>query len=189
MNKKNVKSTNKTTKNTQTSVVFLDCDGVLNTTKILSRNFESHDSNVIFYPEDLEATPLSKECLSNLKVLLDKTNSKIVLTTYWRVDEDNKKMLLYYLKEMGMGSEYILGQTKDLATMHSDDRGLEVKEYLKEHPDVKRYVIVDDQNENHFLKHGYQQYFVHCNVDNGLTADDVKKGIEILKNDQLFKGI
>ena len=97
-----------------TLIIFLDCDGVLNTTRCLQLDYEENDNTLLFDPND-KYSPLEKRCLSNLKDLIEKTQAKIVLTTTWRNNSEMRETLLKYLEMSGIPNNTVLGDTPSLA--------------------------------------------------------------------------
>jgi len=109
-------------------VIFLDKDGVLNSDeyfdKIEKLNVEGIESDV-----DVEKVKLLKEAV-------DTTGAKVVLTASARYTK-NAQFLIQLLRE-----HQIL---PDLTPFIDNKRGLEIKQYLSEHPDIEDFVILDDE--------------------------------------------
>ena len=108
-------------------IVFLDVDGVLN-----SRN-------------TVERSPDGYRGVDHLrvKVLADVINKygggELVITSDWKIlaSDDDYEYLANKLKEYGLS---VSGKTDD----EGPDRGKGVDEYLKTHPEIEEYVILDD---------------------------------------------
>lgn len=141
-------------------VLFLDVDGVLNSTKSLVA-FGNYPMPKVDAREkelfDLTSVELIK------KVCKD-TNTKIVLSSSWRNCEDWE----FVLKGL-LGLDII-----DITpTIYDGDRGWfrgnEIKAWLTEHPEVTKYAIVDDNND--FLEE-QEEFFVQTNATNGLSYND-----------------
>lgn len=108
--------------------IFLDVDGVLNSDeyfdKIKNLNIDGIQSEI-----DVEKIKL-------LNIAINETKAKIVLTSSWRYTrnaQELRKLLLEY------------GISTDSTPFIQNERGLEIKQYLSEHPDVEDFVIVDDE--------------------------------------------
>ena len=169
-------------------VIFLDVDGVLNSTASLM----SDDS-------------LEEALLLNLKTLVEKTDAKIVLSSSWRVMFNALRSLMNRLGNLGM---FIFGMTQDgvswkWAKQHhlkpsekyhdvytnwegkkfdiSTDRGLEIYKWLDEHKDVESFVILDDEDFD--IKNYFPKQLVKTNFNTGLTAADVEAAYKILMGD------
>jgi hypothetical protein len=104
-------------------VIFLDIDGVLNcNTTPNPRNFP--------YVVD-------KKLVVRLKKLLDRTGAKVVLTSSWRLDP------------IGLfAAKYWKVPFVDVAPdMPKKTRRDEVLMWLSKHPEVTRYAIIDDEDD------------------------------------------
>lgn len=129
------------------TVIFLDIDGVLNQ---LQGNFF-----------------LDVACVNNLHDLCHNLNASIVLITSWKKGFcRNKNMCSKQICNLIdlLGDASIINRTRDCKS-----RKEEVLLYLKEHPEVTRYVILDDDFEEE-IKGLYQ-----VNYKTGLTKSDIKK--------------
>lgn len=104
-------------------VIFLDVDGVLN---------------------DWDTPALSdyhwyrKSCMENLQLLVRNTNAKIVVSSTWKYSEKLLNKLAKVLEEYGLKIHDV---TPDL-----DDKPSEINAYLKAHPEVENYVVLDDDD-------------------------------------------
>jgi hypothetical protein len=58
-------------------------------------------------------------------------------------------------------------------------RGAEVDGWLKEHPEITNYVIIDDRTD---FTNNQQEHFVYVNPMWGITDEHVKLAINILNN-------
>ena len=82
----------------------------------------------------------------------------IVVTSTWRSSPNYAECLIDGGLREGIE---ILGKTDDLNYEHpwpEPTRGYEIKKYLEEHPEIKFYIIIDDENQflpeqqDHFVK-------------------------------------
>ena len=104
-------------------VIFLDIDGVLNCeTTPNPRNFP--------YIVD-------KRLLRRLHRLVNRTGAKVVLTSSWRVDPAG----LFAARHWGVP---FVGTCPD---MPNSPRCREVLTWLKQHPKVTRYAVIDDEDD------------------------------------------
>jgi len=80
---------------------------------------------------------------------------------------------------MNIKGEFI-GITKDFRTMFDNSqRGDEIEAWLNEHPEVKKFVILDDDNDmRNLMDHLIQTDF----YKKGLTSELADKAIEILNS-------
>lgn len=150
-------------------VIFLDIDGVLNSARY-DRERGANDGNI-----DKSRLPL-------LKQAADRTGAEIVLSSSWRRhwDKDQSKMtaegrgLVLLFAEYGLT---IFDKTPDMGRVYS--RKDEIISWLNEHPDVEKFVILDD------LLMGWGDYYdflvrADPHKGRGLEQDHVDKIIELL---------
>lgn len=109
-------------------VIFLDVDGVLNSDEYFDK-IKNLNINGIQSEIDVEKIKL-------LNIAINETKVKIVLTSSWRYTR-NAQELRKLLSEYGIST--------DSTPFIQNERGLEIKQYLSEHPDVEDFVIVDDE--------------------------------------------
>ena len=146
-------------------VIFLDFDGVVTTP----------ESDYVFVPE----------LMTRLGRLLEETDACIVISSSRRCGtlEQTKESIVspdnthvrnhpfpYY--------DRIVGQTPFVIT---SVRGEQVAAYLEMHPEVERYVILDD--ERRFLPEQFK-HLVFVDEETGLTDKDVERAEEILLNEK-----
>ncbi len=136
-------------------VLFLDVDGVLNTT----------NSSSLF--------SLTKPTLRQLKRIVEATDCHIVLSSTWRLVPDAFRHLSRVLAYRGM---HISGITPNLdpATQGHVYRGREIKAWLAENPSTTNYAILDDMSET-FMED--LPGFFRTDEATGLTEDIADKVI------------
>lgn len=136
-------------------ILFLDHDGVI----CLNDNFGTRfkkgyhlDNSILNRFDDFD-----KESIKVLNDIIKQTDCEIVVSSDWRH--------LVSIEEMGMYYEYhgILKKPFDFTPSINDieipinfewerfyyleqSRGMEIKEWLKKHPEVTQWVAVDDMN-------------------------------------------
>lgn len=145
-------------------VLFLDIDGVINRFK-----FYEHGG--------LDCT-LDKDCIARLSNIVKQTGCVIVISSTWKYSNtlmDTLEEELFPFLPKGC----IAGCTPN--NVLRPYREEEIQQYLKEHPYIKNYVIVDDYDFElkSFLNGG------HCVITDalkGLTEKDANKCIEILNS-------
>ena len=168
--------------NPMSKIIFLDCDGVLNSEEVAFKiRIEGINSNGYggFFQEPTEPTHANvcfgQELVDNLKEIVEKTGAKIVISSTWRVThrwQTFPKMLAIY----GFDNAEVIGATPKLPTK----RGYEIQQWLKEHPEVTNYVILDDDND--MLKE-QSANFVKTSMYRGLSKEDAEKAIKILNGE------
>lgn len=109
-------------------VIFLDIDGVLNSDEYFDRikdlNIQGIQSEV-----DIEKIRL-------LKKAIDVTGARVVLSSSWRYTRNAQ-----YLKELLLQYNIFTDSTPFL----QNRRGLEIKKYLENNPNIEDFVILDDE--------------------------------------------
>lgn len=119
-------------------VIFLDIDGVLN---VISQGHDNHGA--LFHPH----------LVDNLRSVIDSTGAKIVVSSTWRTRGLEKMREMW--KDRGLPGD-IIGVTPDCSQLLDNgtcefldlvERGHEIQDWLKEHPEVINYVIFDDDND------------------------------------------
>ena len=128
-------------------VIFLDLDGVLNCSK-------THNPRKLPYVID-------PKLLRRFGRLLERTRAKVVLSSTWRYDPAG----LFSAKRQGIR---FIGTTPD---MPRKPRRNEILAWLKGHPKVARYVVIDDDDDELDELPLFQP-----SATTGLT-DDIVKGV------------
>lgn len=138
------------------NIIFLDIDGVLN-----GRHTKERCGGYI----GIEA-----EKVKLLKELCDKTDSKVVISSTWRLHEKDNDIFWRYLKKtFEAGDVKIYDKTPDIACYL---RASEILEWLKD-KDVDHIVILDDED---FHWGVLDRFWVDtCTADaEGLTEENIK---------------
>lgn len=149
-------------------IIFLDVDGVLNSDEYIDKtkklNIQGIEKNV-----DVEKIKL-------LKKAVDETGAKVVLSSSYRYTMD-APYLIELLASYGI---YV-----DSTPYIQNERGLEIKEYMAQFPDLEDYVIVDDELfpsfDEELLKHFVKiSYGNGKNLGEGLLPKDIEEIIKRL---------
>ena len=151
-------------------VIFLDFDGVITTAK--------------------SRYNLDKDKIDLLGQIIDATDANIVISSSWRRNtlDDTKKYLSTISHRVPFAFPYLdrlIGVTDRMYSfkLHRPDkhfrihRGLEIDQYLDEHPEIKQYIILDDDMDMLLCQ---KQCFVKTDGIRGLSRKDVVKAISIL---------
>ena len=139
-----------------TKIVFLDIDGVLNTTgdkQLISNTFE-------------------KTKLENLVELLRTTDSILVVTSDRRLIEEERLMI-----EDVFDPYYILVNYLSYKRTHKN-RSDEILYYLSNHPSDS-YVILDDMDLGYSENEALKPHFINT-YKHGFTKDLLFKALELL---------
>ena len=187
-------------KENKTKVLFLDIDGVLNSDSF----FNSDYYKKLRQSKGEHGCMHDPRKIALLSEIVKKTHCKIVMSSSWRhfyFGKDNTcKMLAKPIKKdfkkygirikehvnNAIDTEYAKKyddwfwseRTEPFEITQFFERGLEIKNYLKAHPEVKQFAILDDCDGDLHL-HG--EHFVQTNCLIGLMKKDVEKVIELLK--------
>ncbi len=146
-------------------VLFLDCDGVLNSE-------DGFTSGKISMKVDFPVDAYMAFLVGKIEL---ETGCKVVLSSTWRhhppsVDELNKRIVPIH--DMTGNSWY------DRENDHHSTRGEEIKKWLDAHPEVEKYAILDDDND---MLPGQLPNFFKTSWKEGLTEEIALKIIEHLK--------
>ena len=178
-------------------VIFLDIDGVLNSEAHLRRLDEQHrqlghtDPARPKHETTCECYRLerqiARDAVARLNRLVAETEAKIVVSSSWRKLLDPPE--LHRVLEMhGLVAE-IIGETPDgpsdpemLATFGHIGRifrGHEIDLWLKRHPEVTRFVILDDSSDMEMHKNR----LVQTDCEEGLLDEHVDLAIRLMSWD------
>ena len=155
--------------------IFLDIDGVLD-----------------IYNPNLCIQELIPEAISGLKSLIERTKADVVIVSDWRYGSalykekahergldnliDNWDNLLQVFEREGINISGITSWDE-----HVTSRTGEIRKYLDEHPNIKRYVILDDcfgdnyESDKEMLKH-----LVFVDALKGLQKNDLISACKIM---------
>jgi hypothetical protein len=136
--------------------VFLDFDGVLNS----HAYFKSDPNN-----EDTEEGALDPKAIVKLNKLIAATGAKVVVSSSWRYGRSVERLTELLVKRGFVGE--VIGKTADCVEVkHVDEisahehalyvahaRGDEIQEWLNKHPEVKSFVVLDDDSDMTTVKH------------------------------------
>lgn len=140
-------------------VLFMDIDGV-----VCNDNVGREDWDPV--------------CVLMLKKAILETGVKVVMSSTWRIVAP--ELMMERLKDFRM--ETLLHedyQTKDLiGPFQKYNRSDEIKEWLSRHPEVEKYVIVDDDKSLFDKYHLDEMVLTH--EGKGFNYRDYKKVIEKL---------
>jgi hypothetical protein len=151
-------------------IVFLDIDGVLN----------------LMRPERDEFGSLFHEVfVENLKLIIDETDAKIVISSTWKMDGLQKMQDMWNSRNL---PGIVIGITPNGYNIFINDfiRGDEIKAWLDKNP-TDNYVIIDDDNDmlEEQMKYFVQtsnnpEHFDSLDIGYGLTKQCAKQAIDIL---------
>lgn len=152
-------------------VIFLDIDGVL---------------NVIPQGQDKYGGIFHQHFVDNLAWIIQETGAKIVVSSSWR--HSGLQFILDMWRDRDLPGEVvdITGDRLDLDCF-SFQRGVEIQEWLDVHPEVTKYVILDDDGDMlrhqwpNFVQTSFNTEHPDCiDIGYGLTRICSEKVINIL---------
>lgn len=126
-------------------VIFLDIDGVLNSdTDFFELRKFGHPINEI-----KGSKVINRGCLALLQQIIEDTDAKIVLSSTWRMHYSLEEMHeMFTARDFSLPFDVWHDITPTLSHGFSDDhtrhRGAEIRDYLDAHPEVEKFVILDD---------------------------------------------
>jgi hypothetical protein len=175
-------------------MIFLDIDGVLNSEAYVLKLEEKHRALGHTDPArpKRETTcdcfklyhQIDREAVTRVNRLVEATGAKIVISSSWRKLFDPPE-LHRILGEHGLVAE-VIGETPDGA--HDPEmqetyghtariyRGHEIDLWLKKHPEVERFVILDDGSDMAMHKNR----LVQTDCEEGLLDDHVELAIRVM---------
>ena len=173
-------------------VIFLDIDGVMNSTEEMIALYNQYGSSVD------TTLPTPTKC-KLLKQLVDKTGARLVLSSSWRLSLNAIQKLIdifepYNLILSGFTCHEVdIKKFKDTQYEHIkpryqhsingwgtyiEDRGAEIAAWLLDHPQVEKFIILDDEESD--IRHWFPNNLVKTATKFGLTEKEVLEGIKIL---------
>lgn len=151
-------------------VIFLDVDGVIN-----SGNNQLRNARLKRTCETMYFNPV---CMKLLKELVESTGADLVLSSTWRLPDEKTKSVCHLDNLIKRLADYELGlfsQTGPTRFCRND----EINEWLRSHPDVDGYVILDDVNDD-FQGENLRRLVLVDEVV-GLTDSNVVQAVNFLK--------
>lgn len=144
-------------------IIFLDIDGVVNNLKSMRA-------------AGAKGVPLllDRDCVARLQKLVEDTGAELVLTSVWRLQRLWCGPIVRALVQAGWkGRPPLIDRTPRLA---GGLRGDEIAQWLAERPEVKFFVILDDDSDMSSLMHK----LVQCDCYTGLSEADAAKAAVLL---------
>lgn len=120
-------------------VLFLDMDGVMNSRSSRNKGYQERKHTTDKEGWDFPAQPM----IDNFNMIIEATGAKVVISSSWRYFHSIESMRNIF-KHVGMNCE-IIGETPK-NTLYTI-RGQEIEAWLKEHPEVTSFAIVDDSSD------------------------------------------
>lgn len=164
-------------------ILFLDVDGVLNNRLTYARIHRA-------WKESGNATKggefgwpmghLDATLVPNLNPIVEQTGCQIVLSSSWRIIAKIPDFRQWVALKGFKYPDSIIDRTRSSVGDDPDGRGNEIKDWLKGHPEVTAYAILDDDSQDIIRVH--PNNFVHTSLNEGLTEEKVQAAIAILNS-------
>lgn len=122
-------------------VLFLDIDGVLlhvGTQGLGRTSGEPWGSSFYF------AATLDPACVLRLKKVLDATGARVVVSSVWRTHDDQMTGLRRAMLNAGYDRQALRDVFVGATPVIGQERDVEVTAWLSKHPEVTKYVVLDD---------------------------------------------
>ena len=175
-------------------LIFLDIDGVLNTSETFRKRYYEYKKTGILGLE------IDEFRLNYLKKIVEKTNAKIVLSSTWRnyfIKKNNNIIPVYYKSKqlVDVFNKYNL-DIYDI-TPHDKNRYREneILKYLENRVDVESFIVIDDEcadlksfvnNELILIKNDCTSF---CEEENGLLEAHIFDALNRLNSKVYCKKI
>lgn len=149
--------------NKVSKIIFLDVDGVLNNGVWAEKMLKEEGVHV--YCDDI----LEDRALRLLKLLVEQTGARIIVSSAWRQIPDSYLNLRASLASYGLK---VSGETPYVGGIRGDD----ITAWFKRNPGVYKYVILDDDSDMGV----HAEHLFQTNFYTGLTREIVDACIEHL---------
>lgn len=156
-------------------ILFLDVDGVLVTGNSIKRAASDLGADADFStPDNHPSYAFNYTSLLLLQQFVETTKVKIVVSSSWRENSAAYNWLLNNLKKHHIDSA-IVGTTP--STLSYSPRGLKIRQWLLNYPQVDHIVILDDDTD----MHPFEDYLVLTDFATGFCVNKYKKALQILE--------
>ena len=184
-------------------VIFLDNDGVIcldnnwggrmkKWAKYKKLNPEA--TSDVMAPVDVRFDNFDQKAVKVLNQILKDTDAEIVVSSDWRLHANLEEIGEYYesqgilKKPIAFTKRYIGCDKPDefewkRSTMYEQQRCIEVRQYITDHPEITKWVCIDDLQLGEKDSHGFDRKwgltnFVHTpNEKEGIKQQGVKEKI------------
>lgn len=172
-------------------VIFLDIDGVMNSAEFYNRKRASSWEWAHMFGKYLSYS-INPDAVSLLNKIIEATGAVVVLSSSWRngpplpaLKDDFKHVGIDVYDRCPCWGKYGVTDWKEVEDENGHPystlipRSEIVEAWLKDHPEVERYVIIDDNDQFTDEQH---KYLVLTNEEVGLTEENVQTIINILNS-------
>lgn len=157
-------------------VIFLDFDGVLNSQdffKKLEGKIRNEEDEVRYW-----ATMIDPDAVKILNTIVETTGAKIVVSSTWRLLNTLTRLREILCLKGFRFPEVIFDKTPNhVESGMRHRRGNQIQMWLNKHPEVEKYVIIDDDSDMEHLMHK----LVKTSNYTGLQDEHIEPILEHLK--------
>lgn len=150
-------------------VIFLDFDGVLNSEQFIRALYRKEG------PQGLirEFCPIATSNL--MTILTEVPDAQIVVSSSWRLGTSLEELQQILFEHAGVPKGRVIGKTP--VDIKYGPRGFEIQAWLDKHPEVTKFVIIDDDGDmQHLLP-----FLVQTNTRRGLMIDESDAAVRMLE--------
>jgi len=170
-------------------VLFLDVDGVLNSEATFKENHlasqkakRAADFDKIAHAREFfhPLGHINTTLVGRLNRIVRETGCKIVISSSWRILYGVETMRGFLTQRGFEFADSIIDRT---GSNSKDARGGEIQDWLDAHPEVKNYVILDDDAQDivgDYTTKTHPNNFVHTRWTTGLQDEHAEQAIKIL---------
>lgn len=150
-------------------VIFLDIDGVL----CMPKQFYPLQKVIL---AGRRVSNFDEDCLRRLDKIIEATGAMVVISSAWRIDfwePAEFDLLKEHFKNQGSIVNLIGHTPYDNERI----RGREIQTWLNEHPDVEKFIIIDDSDDMEHL----MPRLIRTKFYDGIQDEHVEMAIKMLK--------
>lgn len=172
-------------------LLFLDIDGVLNSMPSTDE-IKQLKKQLCEYKFQMKLYGLDEELVKLLKLIIERTQCKIVFSTSWRYFKDHPIVGSDWRKSLSemlnVSQDIFLGNTANISFCaggwdvgYNRRRGLEIKNWIENHtePGKFKYCVIDDEIDD-IISVIPESKVIHTNYKTGLSIHDVDKACRLL---------
>ncbi|MBO4815785.1 MAG: hypothetical protein J5507_02385 [Clostridia bacterium] len=148
-------------------IIFLDFDGVIN--DLLTFNSVNRN-NVMILKKIIE--------LTDAKVVVTSSNKYSFQRPYSENNKEETQCYTLYIEELNKNGITI----HDFTSYVNANREQEILEYLKSHPDIEQYLILDDD----YVIESCKEHEVYLDLQSGLREEHIIPALNILNGKLKF---
>ncbi len=150
-------------------IIFLDCDGVLNSLTYVKAN---QPMTCVGAPSWRQAW-IDPTAMATLNKIIELTGADIVISSTWRIGAKLSELREDFIAKGFVGN--IIGKTPNLSEK-DNRRGKEIDNWIKVHNFTGKFAIIDDDSD----LEPYMDHFVKTTWYRGLLEEHIKLVVEKL---------